>query len=116
MPLKIEPTNPKTPDQKMTYSDFIIRYEHKFLRNIYTTEQIQISDDLKNIESYYEVFKKFIAISTELNSVLSQYTKTDEPEEIKNRIMQTEIKNALSTSYKKVPKFNLKITLLFTTS
>ena len=135
MPLKIEPTNPKTPDQKMTYSDFIIRYEHKFLRNIYTTEQIQISDDLKNIESYYEVFIKFIAISTELNSVLSQYTKTDmrhmspeleefmqdifgddEPEEIKNRIMQTEIKNALSTSYKKVPKFNLKITLLFTTS
>ena len=135
MPLKIEATNPKTPDQKMTYSDFIIRYEHKFLRNIYTTEQIQISDDLKNIETYYEVFKKFIAISTELNSVLSQYTKTDmrhmspeleefmqdifgddEPQEIKNRIMQTEIKNALSASYKKVPKFNLKITLLFTTS
>ena len=128
MPLKIEPPNSKTPDPEMTYGDFIIRYEHKFLRNIYSIDQIKMSDDLKNIESYYIVFNKFIATCTELNSVLSQYTKTDmhhilsdleecmeeifsddEPEEIKNTIMQTEIKNALSTSYGKVPKFNLKI-------
>ena len=128
MPLKIEPPNSKMPDPEMTYGDFIIRYEHKFLRNIYSIDQIKMSDDLKNIESYYIVFNKFIATCTELNSVLSQYTKTDmhhilsdleecmeeifsddEPEEIKNTIMQTEIKNALSTSYGKVPKFNLKI-------
>ena len=128
MPLKIEPTDPKTPDPEMTYDEFIIRHEHKFLINIYSIDQIKKSDDLKNIESYYIVFNKFISICTELSSVLSQYTKTDmrhmssdleefmeeifnddEPEEIKNTIMQTEIKNTLSTSYRKVPKFNLKI-------
>ena len=37
------------------------------------------------------------------------FDNDDEPEIIENRIMQTEIKNALSTSYGKVPKFNLKI-------
>ena len=77
MPLKIEPTNSKISDFEMTYGDFIIRYEHKFLRNIYTNDQIKSSDDLKDIESYYIVFNKFIAICTELSSVLSQYTKTD---------------------------------------
>ena len=35
-PIKLEPTNFKTPDDEMSFGDFIIRYEHKFLRNIYT--------------------------------------------------------------------------------
>ena len=39
-PLKVEPTNYQTPDEEMTFGDFIIRYKHKFLRNIYTKEQI----------------------------------------------------------------------------
>ena len=30
MPLKVGPTIYKTPDEDMTYGDFIIRYEHKF--------------------------------------------------------------------------------------
>ena len=34
----------------MSFGDFVIRFEHKFLRNIYTIEQIQDSDHLKNIE------------------------------------------------------------------
>ena len=33
----------------------------------------------------------------------------DEITEIKNTIAQTEIKNALSSTFRKVPKFNLKI-------
>ena len=44
LPLKVEPTNFKTPDDEMSYGGFIIRYEHKFLRNIYTEKQIQNSD------------------------------------------------------------------------
>ena len=31
---KFEPTNLKTPDDEMSFGDFLIRYEHKFLRNI----------------------------------------------------------------------------------
>ena len=56
----------------------IIRYKHKFLRNIYTKEQINYSSDITDSQSYYKTLK-------------------------------TEIKNALSTSYKKALTFNLKI-------
>ena len=38
-PVKLEPTNSLTPDSEMTYGDFIIRFEHKFLRNIFTEKQ-----------------------------------------------------------------------------
>ena len=41
MPLKIEPTNFKTPNDEMTYGDFVIRFEHMFIRNIYTYDQIK---------------------------------------------------------------------------
>ena len=37
MPLKIDPANHKTPNNEMTYGDFLIRFEHKFLRNIHLT-------------------------------------------------------------------------------
>ena len=43
MLLKIEATNRNTPNLKMPYSDFFIRFEHKFLRNIYSDEEIQQS-------------------------------------------------------------------------
>ena len=33
-PMKLEPTNYLTADCQMSFGDFIIRYEHKFLRNI----------------------------------------------------------------------------------
>ena len=33
-PMKLEPKNYLTADCQMTFGDFIIRYEHKFLRNI----------------------------------------------------------------------------------
>ena len=38
--MKLEPTNYLTTDSEMTYGDLIIRYEHKFLRSIYTEEQM----------------------------------------------------------------------------
>ena len=36
MPLKIYPTNHKTLNNEMTYGDFFIGFEQKFLRNIYS--------------------------------------------------------------------------------
>ena len=41
-PIKLEPTNFQTPDDEMSFGDFVIRYEHKFLRNIYTEKQIKV--------------------------------------------------------------------------
>ena len=60
--MKMELTNYLTSDNKMTFGDFIIRYEHKFLRNIYTNEEIQKSDHIKNLQSYYEIFREHIQI------------------------------------------------------
>ena len=37
MPLRVEPTNFKTPDDQMTYGDFVICFEHKFIGNIFTS-------------------------------------------------------------------------------
>ena len=125
-PLKVEPTNYQTPDDEMTFDDFLIHYEHKFLRNIYTKEQINYSFDIKDLQSYYKTFQKFIHISIGFISMLNHYNKNDTVNykfqefiqdifnddiilDIKNHIMKTEIKNALSTSYETVPKFNLKI-------
>ena len=115
-PLKVEPTNYQTPDDEMTFGDFIICYEHTFLRNIYTKEQINYSSDIKDLQSYYETFQKFIHISIVLISMLNHYNTNDtvnyEVQEfiqdifnddsindIKNHIMKTEIKNTLSISY-----------------
>ena len=55
----------------MTFDDFIVRYEHKFLRNIYTKEQINYSFDIKDLQSYFETFQKFVHTSIGLISVLN---------------------------------------------
>ena len=127
--MKLEPTNHKTPNDEMTFGDFVIRYEHKCLRNIYTIKQIEESDHMKNLESYYEIFKDYIMICIGLLALLHNFNRHDfinlateefveerfagnEIQDIKNTINQTEIKNALSTTHENVPKFNLKFTLM----
>ena len=126
MPLKIEPTNLETPDDEMTYGDFVICFEHMFIRSIYTYDQIKGSHHLETLEKYYKYFQKFITISIGLLSMFNIYNQNDEMntevsdfveknyiddtiDELKNRIKQTEVKNAMKSSAGKVPKFNLKI-------
>ena len=106
--MKVEPTNFKTPDDEMSFGDFVIRYEHKFLRNIYTSEQIKDSYHLKGLEGYYEIFEEYIAICGGLLPLLNNFNRNDfinsavenffndnfygdEIIEIKNTIAQTEI-------------------------
>ena len=110
----------------MSFRDFVIRYEHKFLRNIYTKEQIKDSHHVKDLKSYYEIFEEYILICIGLLALLNNFNRNDfinsatekffedkfagdEISEIKNTINKTEIKNALSTTHGNVPKFNLKI-------
>ena len=126
MPLRVEPACYLTIDEEMTYGDFIIRYEHKFIRNIYLLDQIKESHHLKTVENYYEISQKFVSISIGLLSMINNYNKNDNInsevsefieenfaddsiDELKNRIMLTEIKNHLFSSTCRVPKFNLKI-------
>ena len=126
MPLRVEPTSSETPEDEVTFGDFIVRFEHKFIKNIYKYEQIKDSHHLETLEKCYKIYQKFVAISIGLLSMFNNYHKNDEIntevsefieenyaddsiDELKNRIMQTEIKNASKSSYGKVPKFNLKI-------
>ena len=125
-PLKFEPTNYKTSDDKMSFGDFVIQCEHKFQRNIYTDEQFQNSHHLKNLENYYEIFSEYIMICIGWLALLNNFNKNDfinltteefvenkfaedDVGDIKRTINQIEIKNALSTMHGNVPKFTLQI-------
>ena len=125
-PMRLEPTNSQTPNSAMTYGDFVIRFEHTFLHNIYTEQQLCLAEHIKNVQNYYEFFQEYIQICIGLlallNSNRSDNFINDEVEnfveeesadeiirEIKNSIQKTEIKNALSQSRREVYKFNLKV-------
>ena len=69
MPLKIEATNHNMPNPKMSYGDFFIRFEHKFLRNIYPDDKIQQSPQICTLEKYHETYQKFIKICISLFSI-----------------------------------------------
>ena len=114
------------PDDEMSFGDFVICYEHTFLRNIYTEKEIKDSDQVKDLKSYYEIFEQYIAICVGLLALFNNMSRYNflnldteefvennfagvELDEIKNVINKTEIKNLLSNTYKNVPKFNLKV-------
>ena len=44
---------------EVSYADLYIRYEYKFLRNMYTKEELETSKELATLESYYKVFDRF---------------------------------------------------------
>ena len=71
-PLKLEPTNYLTSDNAMTFGDFIIRFEQKFLRNVYTIEQIENSDQINNLKIFYEILNSYIKICIGLLALLNQ--------------------------------------------
>ena len=73
MPISVSPTTPQKPNSEMTYGDFIICYKYKFIRNIYTEEQLDWSDDLKSLDAYYQAFENFIHFSIEIYRLLSNY-------------------------------------------
>ena len=60
LPLRVEPT---MPDYEMTYGDFIICFEHKFIRNIYIISQIKESDHLETLGNYYEIYQNLYQCS-----------------------------------------------------
>ena len=88
----------------MPFGEFVIRYEHKFLRNIHTEKEINDSERIKDLESYYEIFEDYIEICVGLlallnnmiRNILNEFVefnfKGDEINETKNIITKTEIK------------------------
>ena len=112
----------------MSYGDFFIRFEHKFLRNIYSDEEIQQSPQIYTLEKHYEKYQKFIKIcisllysfgsnmnqdedqfDLDLKDFLQEKYSEIDSEELKSKIDDDEIKNIIKkTNGNKIPKFNLK--------
>ena len=58
-PLQINIKGLEATETQMSYTDFYIRKEHKFLRNIFPKEDLKKSETLKDLPTYYKVFKNF---------------------------------------------------------
>ena len=55
-----------------------IRFEHKFLRNIYSDEEIKQSPQICTLEKYYETYQNFVKISISLFSIFGSNINQDE--------------------------------------
>ena len=70
-PLEINPATSDLTKEKLPYSDSAIAKEHKFLRNIFSEDELSFSDALKNIRSYHENFSRFLKIVVYLQQSLN---------------------------------------------
>ena len=68
-------------NNRMSYGNFFIRYEHKFLGNIYSKEQIESSPQIKTLKEYYKIFQKFIKICVSFQSVLISHVNFDDSDD-----------------------------------
>ena len=80
--MKIDPIGPDLPNNKISYGDFFVRYEHKFLRNMYSKEQLNSSLEIRTLKEYYKTFQKFIKICVSLQSVLFSHVNFDDSDEM----------------------------------
>ena len=101
--LKIHPLGYNEPNSEMPYSDFFIRYEHKFLRNIYSDSEIAELQQICTLQNYYVVYQKFIKICINLLALLGglHVTKDEDQfetdlEELRWKIDNVEIKKLFS--------------------
>ena len=62
-------TNVRTPDSEMTYRDFYIGQEHKFLRNVYSRSELAECEQIKTLSAYYDTFQKIVNICVCLQNV-----------------------------------------------
>ena len=67
--LDVMPTNVKTSDSEMTYGDFYIRQEHKFLRNIYSYSELGGYEQIKTLANYHDTSQKLVDICICLQNV-----------------------------------------------
>ena len=70
-PLEINPAASNSPKEKMSYADFVIAKEHKFLRNIFSEDELSTSEAIKNINSFHLNFSKFLKIVVCLQNTLN---------------------------------------------
>ena len=57
----------------MSYVNFVIFEEHKFLRNIFLSEELATTGSLKNLKTCHQTFVKFLKIAGFLQNVLNMH-------------------------------------------
>ena len=50
----------------MSYYDFVVKKEYHFLQNIFTNEELEMSESICNLETYNKCFEMFIYICAQL--------------------------------------------------
>ena len=124
-PLHINLTTFDVEKEKMSYGNFIIKKEHKFLRNIFSKEELMSSDAKKNLQSFHENFSKFLQVVLYLQNSINSikdfsecfyeellefcnefYHDRTNFIEIKEKISDVQVKSKQTT---KIPKFTLQL-------
>ena len=77
-PLIINPMKFDVSLENMSYSNCIILKEHKFLRNIFSEEDLLKTKALRNIEQYHLTFQKNLTILVYLEDSLNPLTEFHE--------------------------------------
>ena len=125
-PLEINPKSISVLAEEMSYLDFHIRKEHKFLRKFLSDDQLNKSEILKSLTTYYQAFETVLQIIIILEDLINDSAKFDEItngalrkflkekcaefsdfDEVLNEIRKKEIK----ISNKKIPKMTLDFPL-----
>ena len=124
-PIGINPTMSNATKETMSYTDFIIFKEHKFLRNIFSKEELEMTNSLKNLEVFHKHFSKFLKNCIYLHETINQIQNFSECTfnelvefckefcedrddfcEIKEKILDVKIKNNKNS---KISKFTLQL-------
>ena len=71
-PIEINPTMPDATKDTMSYSDFVIHKEHKFLRNIFSEEKLSASVTLNYFPTYHKNFSRFLRVAIYLQNCLTR--------------------------------------------
>ena len=78
-PLDVKPSiNVEANIEKMTYGDFLIQKEHKFLRNVLSIDNLSKSEAIANIDSYHKNFRKFLRICIFADNAMKTLNKLDD--------------------------------------
>ena len=57
--------------------DFTVRKEHLFLRNIYSSQELKQSENIKDLEHYYRAFDYFLHVTILLSKCYNKNSKIE---------------------------------------
>ena len=77
-PLEINPMSCDADKETMSYADFIIFKEHKFLKNIFSSEELAKTDSMKDVKTCHKNFVRFLRIIFFLQNAFNTCDEFDE--------------------------------------